>query len=93
MNNSFRQKLQQNNQEEMLASQQKEMEKLLELSTEVCCEKCNNPTFKQVVLIRKLSALASPNGKEGILPPLTVLACDKCGEVAQKFLSDVLKKV
>ena len=30
----------------------------------VKCEKCDNQTFKQTLLIRKLSALMSPNGQE-----------------------------
>ena len=33
-------------------------------TTEECCEKCGNNTFTQVFLVRKLSALLSPAGKE-----------------------------
>ena len=29
----------------------------------VKCEKCENSTFKQSLLLRKLSALVSPNGQ------------------------------
>ena len=53
----------------------------------VKCEKCENPTFKQSLLLRKLSALVSPNGQEAIVP-VQVFACEKCGHVNSEF-SDV----
>ena len=51
------------------------------------CEKCENPTFKQSLLLRKLSALVSPNGQETLVP-VQVFACEKCGHVNSEF-SDV----
>ena len=51
------------------------------------CEKCENPTFKQTLLLRKLSALVSPNGQEALVP-VQVFACEKCGNVNSEF-SDV----
>ena len=53
----------------------------------VKCEKCENQTFKQSLLIRKLSALVSPNGQETLVP-VQVFACEKCGHVNAEF-SDV----
>ena len=53
----------------------------------VKCEKCENPTFKQTLLLRKLSALVSPNGQETLVP-VQVFACEKCGNVNSEF-SDV----
>ena len=53
----------------------------------VKCEKCENPTFKQSLLIRKMSALVSPNGQEALVP-VQVFACEKCGHVNSEF-SDV----
>ena len=53
----------------------------------VKCEKCENQTFKQSLLIRKLSALVSPNGQEALVP-VQVFACEKCGHVNSEF-SDV----
>ena len=50
----------------------------------VKCEKCENQTFKQTLLIRKLSALVSPNGQEQIIP-IGVFACEKCGHVNAEF--------
>ena len=53
----------------------------------VKCEKCENPTFKQSLLLRKLSALVSPNGQETLVP-VQVFACEKCGHVNIEF-SDI----
>ena len=51
------------------------------------CEKCENQTFKQSLLLRKLSALVSPNGQETLVP-VQVFACEKCGHVNSEF-SDI----
>ena len=53
-------------------------------TTVVQCEKCENSTFKQTLLIRKLSALISPNGQEQYVP-VAVFACEKCGHVNSEF--------
>ena len=56
-------------------------------TTSIKCEKCENSTFKQTLLIRKMSALVSPNGQETLVP-VQVFACEKCGNVNSEF-SDV----
>ena len=53
----------------------------------VKCEECENQTFKQTMLLRKMSALVSPNGQETLIP-LAVFACEKCGNVNSEF-SDI----
>jgi len=53
-------------------------------TTEVKCESCSNPTFKHSLLIRKLSALAAPDGQETIVP-VAVFSCEKCGHVNADF--------
>ena len=53
-------------------------------TAEVKCESCGNPTFKQTLLIRKMSALVAPNGQETIIP-MQVFACEKCGHVNKEF--------
>ena len=57
-------------------------------TTEIQCESCSGSTFKQTLLLRKLSALVSPNGQETIIP-MQVFACEKCGHVNKEF-SDVV---
>ena len=53
-------------------------------TTPVRCEKCENQTFKQTLLLRKVSALVSPNGQEQYVP-VAVFACEKCGHVNVEF--------
>ena len=53
-------------------------------ATSIICEKCENTTFKQTLIISKLSALLSPNGQETIIP-MAVFACEKCGHVNKEF--------
>ena len=53
-------------------------------ATPVKCESCENSTFKQTLIISKLSALLSPNGQETIVPA-AVFACEKCGHVNSEF--------
>jgi len=53
---------------------------------DVQCE-CGNYVFNQVVVLKKLPALVSPSGKEGIIP-MNVYACSVCNNVP-----DVLNEV
>ena len=53
-------------------------------TTSVQCEKCENSTFKQTLLIRKMSALVSSSGQEMVIP-IEVFACEKCGHVNTEF--------
>ena len=66
-----------------------QMQQTLDISqtTAIKCEKCENQTFKQTVLLRKMSALVSPNGQETLVP-VQVFACEKCGHVNSEF-SDI----
>ena len=51
------------------------------------CEECGCKGFKQTLMLKKLSALMSPNGQETIIP-MQVFACEKCGHVNKEF-SDI----
>ena len=51
------------------------------------CEKCGCNTFKSTNLIKTISALVSPSGKEMIIP-IPVFACEKCGHVNKEFLKN-----
>tara|TARA_Y100001937_G_C7044898_1_gene296369 strand:+ start:559 stop:795 length:237 start_codon:yes stop_codon:yes gene_type:complete len=53
-------------------------------TTELKCEACGNPTFKQTLLLRKMSALVAPGGQETIIP-MQVFSCEKCGHVNKEF--------
>ena len=53
-------------------------------TTPIQCEKCEGSTFKQTLLLRKLSSLVSPTGQETIIP-MAVFACEACGHVNKEF--------
>jgi hypothetical protein len=53
-------------------------------ATDIICENCGNLTFEEVLLMKKVSALVSPNGKEGIVP-IPTFACVACGYVNTMF--------
>ena len=46
----------------------------------ITCEKCECDLFNPVVMLRKVSALVSPNGKETMLP-VQLFACVACDHV------------
>ena len=70
----------------MIPNQKGQMEEQIDFSktTEICCEACGGKTFKQTLLMRRMSALASPSGNEMIIP-MAVFACEKCGHVNKEF--------
>ena len=51
----------------------------------VTCTNCENPTFNQVFLLRKISAVLSPSGKGGFLP-LPVFQCAGCGFINEELM-------
>ena len=56
---------------------------------DVMCEKCNNYTFQDVVLMKRVSPLQSPTGKEAFIPA-NVFACAACGHVNDRFIQGML---
>ena len=70
----------------MIPGKNGQMEEQIDFSktTQIKCEACEGSTFKQTLLMRKMSALVSPNGQETIIP-MQVFACEKCGHVNKEF--------
>jgi ribosomal protein L37E len=60
-------------------------------STGINCDRCGNATYQEVCMMRHFSAIASPNGKEGVVP-VTTFACVACGWVNNRFLPPVLQQ-
>ena len=54
-------------------------------TTEMKCDKCGNNTFKQSMMLRKVSAIVSPTGQAGLVP-VQVYSCGNCGEVPSQLL-------
>ena len=49
------------------------------------CKNCNNYLFITSFILKRLSALVSPNGQEALIP-VQVYSCGNCGEVAEGML-------
>lgn len=63
----------------------------LSQADDVECSMCKNRTFEQVFLIKKISALLSPTGKEAY-GPIAVFACNACGNVNSEFLPVAIRE-
>jgi hypothetical protein len=46
----------------------------------ILCESCNNSLFIESYVLKRVSAILSPSGQEGIVP-IQVFACGGCGEL------------
>ena len=49
------------------------------------CSDCNNYLWIQSFILKRLSALVSPNGQEALIP-VQVYSCGNCGKVADGML-------
>tara|TARA_Y100000385_G_scaffold277674_1_gene324973 strand:- start:226 stop:462 length:237 start_codon:yes stop_codon:yes gene_type:complete len=50
----------------------------------VVCEECGGYTFTEVVALRRVSAVYSPNGQAGLVP-ISLFECSSCGHVNEEF--------
>lgn len=66
------------------AMMQKQLMGQIITSPNIVC-KCGCKTFTEAVVLKKMSALVSPTGKESI-HPIPVFVCTKCGEIPTEFL-------
>ena len=51
----------------------------------VICDSCSNQTFVGVMMMKRISPIISPTGKEAIVP-IQTFACNACGFVNKQFL-------
>ena len=51
------------------------------------CKSCDNYLWIQAFVLKKISALVSPSGQEGLVP-VQVFSCGNCGQVADGFLDE-----
>jgi uncharacterized Zn finger protein len=49
------------------------------------CDECGNAAFEPAFLLRKVSALVSPSGKETVVP-IQLFACNNCGHINEDML-------
>lgn len=55
-------------------------------SPNVVCPKCGSKTFQEVVVLKKVSAILSPSGKEELYP-IPAFICSKCGEMPEEYMN------
>lgn len=58
----------------------------MDQTQEVICEACGNNKFVEVIMMRKLSAIYSPTGKESFIPIPITFQCAKCGHINKDFM-------
>ena len=49
------------------------------------CDNCESAVFKQSYVLRKVSALLSPTGKE-VVVPVNIMQCSECEHVNEGFV-------
>ena len=71
----------------MIPGKNGQMEEQIDFSktTQIKCEACEGSSFKQTLLLRKMSALVAPSGQETIVP-MAVFACESCNHVNDEFI-------
>ena len=52
---------------------------------DLTCNECGCRVFNNVFVIKHISALLSPNGRE-VNAPIPTFSCSKCGHINKEFL-------
>ena len=68
-----------------LPKQKQQVQVDLKQADTMKCSDCNNYLFITSFILKKLSALLSPNGQEALIP-VQVYSCGNCGKVAEGML-------
>ena len=67
--------------------QQSQVKVDLKEAQTIRCKSCDNYLWIQAFVLKKISALVSPSGQEGLVP-VQVFSCGNCGQVAEGFLDE-----
>jgi len=68
-----------------IQKQKQQVQVDLKQAETIKCGDCGNYLFITSFILKKLSALVSPNGQESLIP-VQVYSCGNCGKVADGFL-------
>lgn len=63
----------------------------LDKTVAILCEKCENQTFTESVILRKVSRFLTGQPQDGLVP-IPVFCCTSCSHVNSDFLPAELKK-
>jgi|TARA_R110000824_G_scaffold228206_1_gene416028 hypothetical protein len=66
-------------------NQQPQINIKIEDLTDIECDDCQGKYFRPVAMMKRLSPLVNPSGKEQIVP-MQVFRCDDCGHVNEIFI-------
>ncbi len=68
-----------------IRKQKQQVQVDLKQADTIKCSDCGNYLFITSFILKKLSALVSPNGQEALIP-VQVYSCGNCGKVADGML-------
>ena len=68
-----------------LPKQKQQVQVDLKQADTIKCSDCDNYLFITSFVLKKLSAIVSPNGQEALIP-VQVYSCGNCGAVAEGML-------
>ena len=71
-----------------IPKREKQVQVDLKQADTIKCNDCNNYLFITSFILKKLSAIVSPNGQEALIP-VQVYSCGNCGKVAEGMLEGV----
>lgn len=54
------------------------------------CPNCANQVYQPLYVVKKISSLQSPTGKDSVIP-LQILACTSCGAVSKEMGGSLLE--
>lgn len=63
----------------------------LDKTVGIKCESCDNETFQEALLLRKVSKFLTGQAQDGVLP-IPTFVCSKCGHVNEEFYPKELTK-
>ena len=53
---------------------------------DICCKECSGVYFRQLIRLKKVSALVSPTGRDLVIP-IKIVKCDRCGHIDESVLA------
>lgn len=60
----------------------------VENAKNIACEKCSSEIMRQAFVIKMVSALLMPDGKDTYIP-VPIFCCNSCGHVNEIFVKDL----